>query len=420
MVKQRIAVVGSGIAGLSAAWLLSRRHEVHLFERRERLGGHTHTVIHENGEARVPLDTGFIVYNEVTYPNLTQVLARLGVATQASDMSFAVSCRRPDLEYSGSSLRALLAQPGNILRPWYLRMLVDIWRFGRIGRQMLEQRPDPTRTLGDLVSSGSFGEAFGKLFLLPMAAAIWSTGTGPTTEMPRDTLLRFFANHGLLKIKGQPQWRTVVGGSSSYISRMTEGLSDRIRLGCGVERIERHPGEVVLHLADGSTDRFDLVVIAAHADQALAMLAEPTPLERELLGAWRYSDNETWLHTDTTLLPRRRAAWASWCYLIEDAEQPGERVCVSYYLNRLQRIAGSTHYVVTLNPPRAPRDGTVIRRMHYRHPVYDRASVATQERLPLLNGSNRTFFCGAYLRYGFHEDGLVSAMRVADELGAAL
>ena len=413
----RIAVVGSGISGLAAAWLLARRHEVHLIEGRDRLGGHTHTVVHRVDRRELPLDTGFIVFNERTYPNLTRVFAELGVATQPSDMSFSVSCTNPDLEYAVHSLRGLFAQPSNLVSPAFWRMLRDIVRFGRTGRRVLETGPDESATIGDLLREGGFGAGFASYYLLPMTAAIWSSGTEPVAGFPRDTLLRFLANHGLLQVTGQPQWRTVVGGSSSYIAPMTRGMEDRIHLGDGVRRIIRTEGDVELILASGSRARFDHVVVATHADQALAMLDDPTPSERELLGPWTYSHNDTWLHTDVGLLPRRRAAWASWNYLMVDGRRPQEQVSVSYHLNRLQRLDADRQFIVTLNPPREPAPGTVIRRMTYTHPTYTRDAVATQSDLPLLNGQRHTHFCGAYFRYGFHEDGLVSAIAVAEDLG---
>lgn len=412
----RVAIVGSGISGLAAAWLLARRHEVHLFEKRDRLGGHTHTVVCDIAGNALSLDTGFIVYNEKTYPNLTRLFSELEVATQPSDMSFAVSCAEPDFEYAVHSVGGLFAQPSHVVSPAFLRMLLDIVRFGRRGRKLLAGPGDPSQTIGDFLADGSFSDAFARFYLLPMTAAIWSSGTRRVAEFPRDTLLRFLDNHGLLQIVGQPEWRTVVGGSHSYIRALVRGFEDRIHVGDGVRTIVLGD-DVVLHTNSGARERFDHVVIAAHADQALAMLHDPSSLERELLGQWRYSCNDTWLHTDTSLLPRRRAAWASWNYLLPEGQRPQERVSVTYHLNRLQRLADDRQYLVTLNPPREPAPGSVIRRMSYSHPTYTREAVATQADLPRLNGSNRTHFCGAYFRNGFHEDGLVSAVAVADDLG---
>ncbi len=417
---ERVAVIGSGISGMAAAWLLDRRYDVHLFESADRLGGHTHTVRHAANGRPLDLDTGFIVYNERTYPLFTRLLDELEVASQASDMSFSISCRAPDFEYGTVGLGSLLAQPGNLLQPWYLGFLRDVVRFGRRGRALLAGPPDPAATVASFLADEGFGEAFGRFYLRPMVAAIWSSGRAAAGDFPRDTLLRFFANHGLLQVTGHPPWRTVTGGSRSYVERIVAGLGDRVRVGCGVARVERAAGDVTLHLADGRRERFDRVVIATHADQALALLAAPSAAERGLLGAWRYADNDTWLHTDTSLMPRRRRAWASWNYLVEGAAEDGEeRACLSYHLNRLQRLDVADEFMVTLNPPRPPAADSVVRRMSYRHPVYERASVATQAELASLNGALRTWFCGAYCRNGFHEDGLWSAVRVAADLGVA-
>jgi predicted NAD/FAD-binding protein len=399
--------------------LLDRRHEVHLFEKRTRLGGHTHTVVHDIEGREVPLDTGFIVYNETTYPNLTRVLDQLEVATQASDMSFSVSCRNPDIEYASHSLRGLFAQHSLLLSATHLKMLADVVRFGRMGRRLIAGAGDQSATIADFLDEGRFSEAFARYYLFPMTAAIWSTGTESVTSFPRDPLLRFLDNHGLLQVTGQPEWRTIIGGSRSYIAPMIRGFQSRVHLGRGVETISRNPGGVELCLDDGSRHRFDHVVIAAHADQALAMLADPTARETELLGGWTYSINDTWLHTDTSLMPRRPAAWASWNYLMSDGKRPQERVSVSYHLNRLQGLAEDRDFMVTLNPEREPAAESVIRRMSYAHPVYTADSVATQKLLPELNGRNRTHFCGAYFANGFHEDGLNSAIAVADDLGVA-
>jgi predicted NAD/FAD-binding protein len=415
----KIAVVGSGISGLAAAWLLSRRHEVHLFEKEERLGGHTHTVVHDAGGRSLPLDTGFIVYNEATYPKLTRVFAELEVATRDSDMSFSVSCSDPDLEYASHSFRGLFAQPSLVFSASFLRLLVDIVRFGRRGRRILATDPDPSASIADFLHEGRFSDAFARYYLLPMTSAIWSTGAELASAYPRDPLLRFLDNHGLLQVSGQPQWRTVVGGSHRYIGPMVEGLRERIHLGAGVARATRSGDEVRLHLEDGSSHRFDYLVIATHADQALALLAEPTTLERELLGRWRYSVNDTWLHTDRSFMPRRTAAWASWNYRVPEGAAVGEGVSLTYHLNRLQGLSEDREYLVTLNPDREPDPASVIRRLTYTHPVYTRESVATQTELPRLNGTNRTHFCGAYFGNGFHEDGLASAIAVADDLGVA-
>ncbi|MCU0305279.1 MAG: FAD-dependent oxidoreductase [Thermoanaerobaculales bacterium] len=413
----RIAVIGSGISGLASAWLLSRRHEVHLFERSPRLGGHTHTVAYETGDRTLALDTGFIVYNERTYPLLTRLFAELGVATRASDMSFSVSSADPDVEYASHGLRGLLAEPSLLLSPSFLRLLVDVVRFGRRGRQVLAGPPDPEATIGDLVAEGRFSAAFAQLYLYPMVSAIWSSGAALAADYPRDALLRFLDNHGLLRVTGQPEWRTVVGGSSSYIAPLTRPLGDRIHRGSGVTAVHRRADGVRVVLENGAEHDADHAVVAAHADQALAMLARPTSDERELLGAWRYSVNDTWLHTDASLMPRRRAAWASWNYLVGEAGR--DAASLTYHLNRLQGIDGPTEYLVTLNPAREPAPESVIRRLGYTHPVYTAASVRSQSDLPSLNRVNRTWFCGAYFGNGFHEDGLASAVAVAGDLGVS-
>ncbi|MEE4273725.1 MAG: FAD-dependent oxidoreductase [Thermoanaerobaculales bacterium] len=413
----KIAVVGSGISGLGAAWLLSRRHEVHLFEKRSRLGGHTHTVVHDRDGRTVPLDTGFIVYNETTYPLLMRLFDEISLETQASDMSFSVSCADPDLEYASHSIRGLFAQPSNVVSAAFLRMLVDVVRFGRRGRRALTGAADPRATIREFLREGRFGDDFARFYLMPMISAIWSSGTEIAAEYPRDPLLRFLDNHGLLQVSGQPQWRTVVGGSSSYISELIRPLQGRVHTGRGVGEIHRSSDDVRIVLDDGSSQAFDHVVIAAHADQALSMLAQPTELEQELLGRWSYSVNDTWLHTDTTLMPRRRAAWASWNYLMDDASR--SEASLTYHLNRLQCLDEDRDYMVSLNPATDPDPAAVIRRMSYTHPVFTRDSVATQDELPRLNGSNRTHFCGAYFGNGFHEDGFRSAVAVADDLGVS-
>jgi uncharacterized protein len=413
----RIAVVGTGISGLASAWLLARRHEVHVFEREPRLGGHTHTVglTRPDGSA-LPIDTGFIVYNEATYPLLVQLFDELGVATQASDMSWSLRCERCDLEYAGSP-RGIVAQPSNLASPTYLRMMADITRFNRLGRKLLDDPRTRDVPLGRFLRAARFGHGFREHYLLPMAAAIWSSGTEVVDRFPLHTLLHFFANHGLLGVSSHHPWRTVVGGTSSYIPALTAGFADRIHRDMPVVGMTRTTDAATLRFADGSAQSFDAVIVATHADEALGLLGDPSPEEKELLGAWEYSSNDTYLHTDVGLLPRRRAAWASWNYLLDDCRTPTQRVSLSYHMNRLQTLDEPREYVVTLNPSTPPRSGHVLRRMTYTHPGYTPESVATQPLLDELSGTRRTFYAGAYHRFGFHEDGLWSAVRAASHLG---
>ena len=413
----KVAVVGSGISGLGAAWLLNRKHDVHVFEKRSRLGGHTHTVVHDLDGRKLPLDTGFIVFNQKTYPLLTRLFDELSVETQTSEMSFSVSCLDPDIEYASHSLSGLFAKRSLLFSAAHLNMLVDVVRFGRRGRQILAGTGDPGATIAEFLEDERFSENFARFYLMPMVSAIWSSGTELAADYPRDPLLRFLDNHGLLQVTGQPEWRTVVGGSHSYIAPLIGLFDDRVHLGKGVERIHRSGDEVELVLDDGSRHRFDHVVIAAHADQALRILAEPTDDVAELLGKWSYSLNDTWLHTDTTLLPRRRQAWASWNYLMTNASL--ESASLTYHLNRLQRLDEDREYLVSLNPETEPVPESVIRRISYSHPIYTPQSVETQRELPGINGLNRTHFCGAYFGNGFHEDGFASAVAVAGDLGVA-
>lgn len=417
----RVAVVGSGISGAAAAWLLARHHDVHVFEREPRLGGHTHTVAVDRAASRpgatgqVPVDTGFIVYNEPTYPLLTRLFDELGVATQPSDMSWSLRCGRCDLEYAGDA-RGIAAQPRNLTSPAYLRMLADIARFNRLGRRLVDDPRTAAVPLGRFLDAAGFGHGFRDHYLQPMAGAIWSSGTEVVATFPLGTLLRFFHNHGLLGVTTHHPWRTVVGGTSSYLPALTAPYRDRIHRADPVIRVERDPDGVTLRTVGGSS-RFDVLVLATHADEALAILADPTDDERELLGAWEYSDNDTFLHTDTALLPRSRHAWASWNYLLADCQEPTKRVSLSYHMNRLQTLDEPVDYLVTLNPADPPRPDTVLRRLSYTHPSYTPEAVATQSRLDELNGRRRTFHVGAYQRYGFHEDGLWSAVRAVRHLG---
>lgn len=402
-----VAVVGSGVAALSAAWLLSREHRVTLYEKAERLGGHSNTVVAGAMGVEVAVDTGFICFNDATYPNLIALFEHLGVPTRATDMSFAVSRDQGRFEYAAPGL---FAQRRNLLRPRFWSMLGEILRFYGQAPVDLAGLTDPQLTLGDYLKREGFSEAFREDHLLPMAAAIWSSPAHTLMDYPAEAFIRFCGNHGLLKLVGRPLWRTVEGGSRIYVERLAQAISD-IRLSCGVTSVRRTDKGVVVHDSQGGAARFDHVVIGAHADQALAMLAEPTARERQVLGAFRYSRNLTVLHTDQTLMPRRRRAWASWNYIGTDGG-----LCVTYWMNRLQGIEGQDLFV-TLNPPRPPRPDTLLRSELYEHPIFNPAAIQAQKQLWSLQGQGGVWFCGAHFGAGFHEDGLQSGLAVAEQLG---
>jgi predicted NAD/FAD-binding protein len=404
--RLRIAVVGSGVSALSCAWLLGQRHEVVVYEREERLGGHSNTVDARTPEGEVAVDTGFIVFNAATYPNLCALFDHLGVKSRETDMSFAVSLDDGGFEYAAP---ALFAQRRNIFRPRFWRMLAELVRFYRQAPLDLTRLTDPDMSLGDYLTSQGFGEAFRKDHLLPMAAAIWSSPAHTLNDYPAEAFIRFCANHGLLKFVGRPLWRTVEGGSRTYVEKLARSL-DAVRLARPVTRVERVKGGVIVHDAVGA-ERFDHVVIGAHADQALAMLDQPTAEETRLLGAFRYSRNLTILHSDPGLMPKRRRAWASWNDLGTE-----NGLCVSYWMNKLQGLPGQNLFV-TLNPPRPPRPDTLLRTETYEHPVFDTAAVAAQRDLWSLQGHGGVWFCGAHFGAGFHEDGLQSGLAVAEQLG---
>ncbi len=413
----RIAIIGTGISGLAAAWLLSGRHEVHVLEREPRLGGHTNTVtVARPDGGQVPIDTGFIVYNEPTYPLLTRLFDELDVATQPSDMSWSLRCERCDLEYAGNR-RGLFAAPADLGSADRWRLITDVLRFHRVGRRLVDDPRARTVSLGRFLASAGFGRSFRDHYLLPMAAAIWSSGTASVSDYPLHTLLSFFRNHGLLGVASHHPWRTVVGGSSSYLPKLTAPYAQRVHRGTEVVGLTRDDDGVEVRFGETTTTRFDAVVLATHADEALALLDDADPLEKELLGTWSYSTNDTYLHSDTALLPRRRSAWASWNYRLDDCRTPTEQVSLSYHMNRLQRLDVSEQYVVTLNPSAAPSADRVHRRLSYTHPTYTPEALASQARLDELNGRRRTFFAGAYHRSGFHEDGLWSAVRAVSHLG---
>jgi predicted NAD/FAD-binding protein len=408
-----IAVIGTGIAGMSAAWLLSEAHRVTVYEQDDRPGGHSHTVDVATGDGTMPVDTGFIVYNEAAYPNLTALFAHLGVATKPSVMSFAVSLHGGRLEYSGTDFNGLFAQRKNLLSPRFWSMLRDLVRFYREAPAVQDSLG--VESLGAFLARGNYGAPFRDDHLLPMAAAIWSAPPALLLDYPARSFIRFFENHGLFKIAGRPAWRTVVGGSREYVRRLTRRHADRIRLANGVETLIRTPDGVRVVDASGEATLFDHVVVATHADQALAMIDAPTPEESRVLGAFRYGRNHAVLHRDTALMPRRRAAWSSWNYL--ESRGASASLCVTYWMNELQGLADPTPLFVTLNPCRAPRPEAILREMTYDHPIFDVPALGAQQRLWSLQGQQRLWFCGSYFGAGFHEDALQAGLAVAEQLG---
>jgi predicted NAD/FAD-binding protein len=414
-----IAIVGSGISGMAAAWLLSRRHRVTVFEKDGRLGGHSNTTLVQLGDRTVPVDTGFIVCNDVNYPNLVALFDHLQVPTKPSSMSFAVSVDGGALEYSGGNgkLNGLFGQRRNLVRPRFWSMVQDIVRFYREAPRDLSLGRLEGVTLGDYVTAAGYCEAFVEDHLLPMAAAIWSSPLAAMRDHSAASIVRFFENHGLLRLQDRPQWRTVDGGSREYVQRLTASYADRVRLSCGARSILRRGRGVWIEDETGALSHFDHVVIATHADQALGLLDDPSPQERNLLGAIRYQANPAVLHQDESLMPRRQRLWSSWNYMRDGRGDAERSVYVTYWMNRLQGIDSTSPLFVTLNPPREPARmlGTFL----YHHPLLDAAATQAQKRLWDLQGRRNTWFCGAYFGAGFHEDGLQAGLAVAEQLGGA-
>jgi len=410
----RIAVVGAGISGLSAAWLLGGRHEVVLFEGDTRLGGHAHTVEAPGRSGPVPVDTGFIVYNEANYPNFTALLAHLGVASRATDMSLSVSLDDGAFEYSSYGA-GLFAQRRNLFSRRFWAMLRDVTRFYREGPKDLAGLEAPLTALGDYLDQKGYCRAFQEDHLLPQASAIWSTPLSAIRDYPAAALIRFFQNHGMMQIFGRGLWRTVAGGSRAYVEPLAEAFQGEIRRGARIVSIRRDAEGVDLRDATGRAWRFDHVVIAAHADQALALLDDPTPQEARVLGAFRYTRNLAVLHTDRAQMPRRRAAWGAWNHLGRRGDP--EAGVVTYWMNRLQHLKDAPELFVTLNPVRPVAPDAVVRTDVYEHPLFDAGAIAAQGELWGLQGARRTWFCGSYFGHGFHEDGLQAGLAVAEALG---
>ncbi|MGV8936592.1 MAG: NAD(P)/FAD-dependent oxidoreductase [Allorhizobium sp.] len=414
--KRRIAVVGSGISGLSAAWLLSRSADVVIYEADRRLGGHAHTVDAATPSGPVAVDTGFIVYNDRNYPNLVALFDHLKVPTIASTMSFAASLDGGAFEYSGSGISGMLGQRSNMLRPRFWRMLTDILRFYKAAPDLLKRADMQQMTLGDYLDDAGYSSAMIDDHLLPMGAAIWSTTAREMRDYPLHAFIRFFQSHGLLSIRDRPQWRTVTGGSRTYVASLAADFHGEIRLDTPVRRVVRDQDGVTVTDGTGHTDRFTDIVIATHADQALAMLGDADEIENAQLGAFKYTQNTAVLHSDARLMPKRRQVWSSWNYIgnkVQDGERP---LCVTYWMNMLQSLEPKEPLFVTLNPIREIAPERIYGSFDYAHPLFDPAALTAQKNLGGLQGQRSTWFCGAHFGSGFHEDGLQSGLSVAERL----
>ncbi|WP_420546763.1 NAD(P)/FAD-dependent oxidoreductase [Curvivirga sp.] len=410
--KLKIGVVGTGVAGMSAAWLLSQKHDVIVFEKDDRIGGHSNTV--DAGDCHV--DTGFIVYNEKNYPNLIALFDYLGVKTNETDMSFGVSIGAGDFEYSGTDLWGMLAQKRNAFRPKFWKLLSDILRFYRETDAVLVNSDLQKMTLGEYLSANAYSKSFIKDHILPMGAAIWSTPMDKMLEYPLESFIRFCDNHGLLQVSDRPKWRTVRGGSRNYVKKITAPYEKNIHLNRAVESVWSDADKSYICDRNGVVEEFDHVVLATHGDQTRNFLPDDYRAERKIFSQFQYQPNIAHLHTDESLMPNTKRAWSSWNYLRDNVDGE-DNVCVTYWMNRLQHLSGDRNYFVTLNPTRMPKEGSVIRSFLYHHPVFDRAAMSAQKLLWNLQGTRRIWYCGSYFGYGFHEDALQSGLAVAEQLG---
>jgi predicted NAD/FAD-binding protein len=406
----KIAIIGTGISGNVAAYHLNKHHDITVFEANDYIGGHTHTHSIALKGKSYSVDTGFIVFNYKTYPNFTGLLKELGVKEQLSNMSFGVKCEKTGLEYMGSTINSLFAQRRNIFRPSFWRMIMDILRFNRQATDLLEDESDDI-TLGDYLKREKFSQTFIDYYLVPMAAAVWSADLNLMYQFPARYLIQFFHNHGLLSVTDRPNWYVIKGGSKTYVTALTDSFKDKIRLSTPVTAVKRDKEAVIVTSAKGE-ERYDVVFFACHSDQALRLLAQPTELERQVLGAIKYQENEVLLHTDASILPKRKTAWAAWNYHLLAGGQG--QVPVTYNMNILQGISSEQTFCVTLNNSTAIDPAKILKRLQYHHPIYTQESVAAQARQSEIN-TDRLYFCGAYWRYGFHEDGVVSALNALEQ-----
>lgn len=411
----KIAIIGSGIAGNTLAHHLHKHHDITVFEAGSHIGGHTHTHDIEHKGRQYSVDTGFIVFNDRTYPNFIALLNELGVGWQASDMSFSVHCEKTGFEYNGTSLNTLFAQRRNLFKPSFYRMIGEIMRFNKSSLELLADGPEIR--LGDYLAQNGYSQYFIDYYIIPMGSAIWSTEARQMLDFPARFFVRFFHHHGMLTVNGRPQWRVIKGGSARYVEALTASFRERIRLDTPVEHVRRLKRSVRVKPLNGPEETFDWVFFACHSDQALTMLKDPSAAEREVLGAIPYQENSVYLHTDRSLLPRRKLAWAAWNYHV--TAEPLDRVAVTYNMNILQGLDSPDPLLVTLNHTRDINPAHVIKRLTYHHPVYTTAGTRAQARHAEISGVNRTAYCGAYWRNGFHEDGVVSALTALEQFRKA-
>jgi predicted NAD/FAD-binding protein len=413
VVKEKLAVIGTGISGLGAAYFLSKDFDLTVYEKADYIGGHTNTVYVNEDDLKLPIDTGFIVFNHVTYPNLVRLFNTLNVPTKKSDMSFSVQYAPTGLEFCGSGLNELFAQRKNLFKPSYIKMLLQINRFNNQAPKILDDPKYDDWDLGRYMKAEGYGDDILNYYLIPMSSAVWSTPPDLMLSFPAKTLIRFFYNHGFLGLSTQHQWWTVDGGSIEYVKRITKSFQDNIKLNKGVSRVSRESSKVRVTLEDGSSELFDKVVMATHGHTSAKLVENPTPLEKELLPLYRYQKNTATLHTDNSDMPKIRSIWSSWNYKITKSEDGKIHPYTIYWMNRLQNVSKKKDYFLTINDPSRIKRDHILREIEYEHPLFSVAASAGQNKLPLLNEEGPIFYAGAYFRYGFHEDGFLSAVNVA-------